>query len=77
MIVEYPKQGGAHLLATYQGVYTSGDVFGANTSIEVATLPAKRTDAPQLIVDYVRLADGTTWGPATTAQAKALTEKDH
>jgi hypothetical protein len=62
VMVEYPKQGGADLRATYEGVYTNGDVFAANTSIEVASLPVKRADAPQLVVDYVRLADGTTWG---------------
>lgn len=75
VMVEYPKQGGTDLRATYEGVYTNGDVFAANTSIDVATLPVKRTDAPQMIVDYVRLADGTTWGPATSAEAKALAAK--
>jgi hypothetical protein len=74
ILADYPKQ---HSTATYRGVYTEGDVFPANTSIDVATLPVKSTDAPQLIVDYVRLADGTTWGPATSAEAKALTAKNH
>ena len=39
----------------------------------VGDLPASPALGPaKVFVDYVRLADGTTWGDATTDQAKQI-----
>jgi hypothetical protein len=62
----------AHQRIVWQGVYTGGDMLAPGTTIEVGEAPGVSAAQPDLTVDYVRLADGTTWGKATTDQAKEI-----
>jgi len=57
----------------FTGVYTAGDSLAAKKSIDMGMMPAGSAEAPaKIFVDFVRLADGTTWGKATTDQAKEI-----
>ena len=57
----------------FTGVYTAGDSLAANKSIDMGMMPAGSAESPaRVFVDFIRLADGTTWGKATTDQAKEI-----
>ena len=57
----------------FTGVYTAGDSLAAKKSVDMGTMPAGSDQTPARIsVDFIRLADGTMWGAATTDQAKEI-----
>lgn len=63
----------AHQRVVWQGVYTDGDQLGAGKSIEVGEAVAGTgSDEAKVSVDYIRFADGTAWGDATSDQAKEI-----
>jgi hypothetical protein len=63
----------AHQRVVWQGVYTEGDRLGTGKTIEVGEAPAGTgSEQAKVSVDYVRLADGASWGDATSDQAKEI-----
>jgi len=61
--------------SVFHGVYTDKDSLAAG---KTATLgEVKSTDQINVSVDYVRLADGTAWGPAATDDAKEIMSRFH
>jgi hypothetical protein len=57
----------------WNGVYTRGDTLGVGKSVTLGDVPiGSSTDLAKIFVDYVRLADGSAWGDATTDQAKEI-----
>ncbi len=57
----------------HYGVYSGKDQFAAGRSVQVATLEARLISGElKVVVDYVRLADGTTWGDSATEQGKEV-----
>jgi len=59
------------------GVYTGKDTLAVG---KTATLleTAAPVDQMKISIDYVRLADGTTWGDASTDDAKEISARfDH
>jgi hypothetical protein len=57
----------------WPGVYTGGNTLAVGKSITLGDLPiGSSTDQARVFVDYVRLADGSAWGDATTDQAKKI-----
>ena len=57
----------------HSGVYTGEDQFAAQGTVSLGTLDTRSSSAaPSVIVDYVRLSDGTVWGDAVTEQGKEV-----
>jgi hypothetical protein len=57
--------------SVFHGLYTNGDSLGANKAVNIGD--ASLGGSPErLYVDFVRLADGTTWGEASTSEAREL-----
>jgi len=57
----------------FTGVYTAGDSLAVSKSVDLGTIPPATAEGPsRIFVDFVRLADGTMWGGATTDQAKEI-----
>ncbi len=54
---------------SFYGVFTAGDSFHANASMELGSLSSSDKEA-KLVIDYVRFADGTSCGAASTQEAK-------
>lgn len=61
----------AHQRVVWHGVYTGGDELGAGKTVEVGEVPLGMEHV-EVTVDYVRLSDGTTWGNATSDEAKEI-----
>lgn len=63
----------AHQQVVWQGVYTEGDKLGTGKTIEVGAVPVGTAlEQAKVSVDYIRLADGTSWGDATSDAAKEI-----
>ena len=63
----------AHQRVVWFGVYTDGDKLGVGKSVEVGAVPdGTASEQAKVTVDYIRLADGTSWGNATSDQAKEI-----
>jgi hypothetical protein len=63
----------AHQRTVWHGVYTRGDVLRTGKSVRVGVVPqGTLMGRPSLILDYVRLSDGTSWGNAQTDEAKEI-----
>jgi hypothetical protein len=62
--------------SVWHGVYADKDVLAAGQTATVgeSTTPE---DQSRAFIDYVRLADGTTWGNATTDDAKEISARFH
>jgi hypothetical protein len=59
----------------YSGAYTGKDTLASGKSIDLAewdTRLMSSSPTPNIFVDYVRLADGTTWGNSATARGKEV-----
>ena len=54
---------------SFYGVFTAGDSLHSNASMELGSLSSTDKEA-KLVIDYVRFADGTSCGAASTQQAK-------
>jgi len=54
---------------SFYGVFTAGDSLHSNASMELGSLSSTDKVA-KLVIDYVRFADGTSCGAASTQQAK-------
>jgi hypothetical protein len=52
------------------GVYTEDDVLPAGATVHLK--PFSNRDTPIVTVDYVRLADGWSWGDQSTDSAKEI-----
>lgn len=71
--VEYAKKGGGQSTTVHYGVYSGEDQFAPGDKVHVAELKASRVSGdPKVLVDYVRLADGNTWGDQVTEQGKEV-----
>ena len=59
--------------SVWHGVYAGHDSLPAGQTVKLGEIPAG-SDADQFkaSVDYVRLADGTTWGKIATDEAKEI-----
>ena len=55
---------------TYHGVYTGGDSLLAGSTIDIGMGSAGSSSS--LVLDYVRLSDGATWGDASSDEAKEV-----
>jgi hypothetical protein len=69
------RKGGHDDTNIYSGVYSGKDTLASGKSIDVAEWNARMmSNAPtaNIFVDYVRLADGTTWGNSVTEQGKEV-----
>ncbi|MGA9040379.1 MAG: hypothetical protein WB421_07580 [Terriglobales bacterium] len=60
--------------SVFHGVYTGKDALAAGQSAAVGEVAALN-DQVRAFVDYVRLADGTTWGDAATDDAKEISAR--
>lgn len=62
-----------HSRFVWHGVYTGGDALRPGKTVEVGDAPlSNSSEQLNLVVDYIRLADGTVWGSATTEEAKEI-----
>jgi len=62
-----------HWRVVWKGVYSVGDTLGPGKTVDLGDVPTDSTsEHTKLLVDYVRLADGTAWGNATTEEAKEI-----
>lgn len=58
---------------TWKFVCNTGEELKPGMSIEIGTMnTGTETGEANVAVDYVRLVDGTTWGAATTDEAKSI-----
>jgi hypothetical protein len=69
VVVENPSH-----RSVFRGVYTGKDSLAAGQSATVGEVAAPN-DQVRAFVDYVRLADGTTWGDAVTDDAKEISAR--
>jgi hypothetical protein len=60
--------------SVFRGVYTGKDALAAGHSATVGEVVAPN-DQVKAFVDYVRLADGTTWGDAATDDPKEISAR--
>jgi hypothetical protein len=66
----------AHQRTVWHGVYTEGDTLRTGAKITVGDIPVGPSSAQvNVVVDYVRLADGTTWGDAATDQSRDISAR--
>jgi hypothetical protein len=58
---------------TWKRICNTGEELKPGMSIEIGTMnTGTESGDANVVVDYVRLADGTKWGPATTEEAKEI-----
>jgi hypothetical protein len=58
---------------TWKSVCNTGEELKPGMSIEIGTMNTDTASGnANVVVDSVRLADGTKWGPATTKEAKEI-----
>ena len=55
---------------THHDFYTGRDAFGPGKTIELVFAVPSGSSAPKVFVDYVRLADNSTWGNPVTEDGK-------
>ena len=69
---------GAHSTVA-QGVYTGGDAMAPGASEQLGPIPLEnnREEDYRVVLDYVRLADGTEAGPKSTEQARQAAARFH
>lgn len=69
VVVEIPNHS-----SVFHGVYTGKDALavGKTAALGEVAVPIHEVRA---FIDYVRLADGTTWGGATTDDAKEISAR--
>jgi hypothetical protein len=59
--------------SVWHGVYTGHDSLPVGQTVKLGEMPAgSAADKFNASVDYVRLADGSTWGKITTDEAKEI-----
>lgn len=59
--------------SVWHGVYTGHDSLPVGQTVKLGEMPAgSSADKFNASVDYVRLADGSTWGKITTDEAKEI-----
>ena len=59
--------------SVWHGVYSGHDSFPVGQTVKLGEIPSGSTaDKLNASVDYVRLADGTTWGKIATDEAKEI-----
>jgi hypothetical protein len=59
--------------SVWHGVYGGHNSLPAGQTVKLGEIPASSTaDKFNAFVDYVRLADGTTWGKIATDEAKEI-----
>jgi len=59
--------------AVWHGVYNDGNTLPIGKSVRVGVVPAgPYLGRPIVNVDYIRLANGTSWGNASTDEAKDI-----
>jgi len=59
--------------SVWHGVYSGLDSLPVGQTVKLGEIPAGSvTDKLNAFVDYVRLADGTTWGNVATDEAKEI-----
>jgi len=57
----------------WHGIYKDGDSLDTGKTVRVGALPdGSYMGRATVSVDYIRLANGTTWGDAQTDEAKAI-----
>ena len=61
-----------HSRVVWKAVYTNGDSLKPGKTTVLGNVPKTSKADLKLVVDYVRLADGTTWGTASTDEAKEI-----
>jgi hypothetical protein len=69
VVVESPNH-----RSVLHGVYTGKDALAVGQSAAVGEVAAP-IDQVKGFIDYVRLADGTTWGEAATEDAKEISAR--
>jgi hypothetical protein len=69
VVVESPNR-----RSVWHGVYTDKDALAAGESATVGEVATSEGQS-RAFIDYVRLADGTTWGDATTDDAKEISAR--
>jgi hypothetical protein len=57
--------------SVWHGVYSGQDSLPVGQTVKIGEIPAG-ADKFNAFVDYVRLADGTTWGKIATDEAKEI-----
>jgi hypothetical protein len=63
----------ANQRTVWEGVYKKGDNLETGKTVRVGALPdGSYMGRPTITVDYVRLANGTSWGDAQTDEAKEI-----
>jgi hypothetical protein len=71
-VIAIKSDGGASTHVEY-GVYTNGDSLAPGGTVDVGPVKIQANAVPPVVVlDYVRLADGSSWGERSTAQAKEI-----
>lgn len=60
--------------SVFHGVYTGKDALGVGQTATMGEVAAS-VDQVKAFVDYLRLADGTTWGDAATDDAKEISAR--
>ena len=59
--------------SVWHGVYSGHDSLPVGQTVKLGEIPAgSAADKFNAFVDYVRLADGTTWGKIATDEAKEI-----
>jgi hypothetical protein len=62
-----------HRRVVWNGVYTEGDTLKRGNTVTLGDMDAHSSaEEGNLLVDYVRLADGTAWGACATEQGKQI-----
>lgn len=68
----------ANQRTVWHGVYTEGNQLGRGKTVRVGALPdGSYMGRPIISVDYIRLANGTTWGAVQTDEAKEIAASFH
>jgi hypothetical protein len=58
--------------SVWKGVYTEGRMLKEGKSFDIGEAPGVLNTGTKIFVDYLRLADGTSWGPVSTEVAKEV-----
>jgi hypothetical protein len=59
--------------SVWKGVFSEGSMLKEGHSFDIGEAPGvSNANSTRIFVDYVRLTDGTSWGPASTQEAKEV-----
>ena len=58
--------------ATSHGVYSGKDVFAPGTTVEIVLDVNSLSNSSKIFVDYLRFADGSSWGAPVTQDGKEV-----